>query len=76
MTYWAMVLLGLLYAFRTGLDSRGVPTIHLAMLVIGVWVGFLWGRALLRYQFQQEGWNMSYDKTKALGEGRFKVIPK
>jgi len=46
----------------------------LAMLLIGFGSGFLWGKALLRYYLEKEGWDVLHDDRKPLGEGRYVVM--
>jgi len=44
------------------------------MLLIGFGSGFLWGKALLRYYLEKEGWDVLHDDRKPLGEGRYVVM--
>jgi len=45
----------------------------IAAAALGAALGFLFGRALLRFQLGREGYNVVFDGGKRLGEGRYEV---
>lgn len=47
---------------------------EVAILIVGLGVGFLWGKALFRYQLETEGWDVMHDDSRRLGEGRYRVV--
>lgn len=45
----------------------------LASAFIAFWLGFLFGKALLRFQLEQEGYFFDFDPNLKLGQGRYQI---
>lgn len=44
-----------------------------AVFVLGVCIGFFYGRALMAYQLEKDGYAIEHDQSKPLGRGRYRV---
>jgi hypothetical protein len=67
-SFFVVLIMIVLYVMK----PHTAPIPLWSVVMVG-YIGFMFGRLLLKFQLEKEGFVISYDSTKELGKGKYSI---